>query len=124
MNTNYIIILGLIIGFFVLKQLSRTQPELSSEVAKSYLKDDNYRFLDVRTESEFLSGHIENSIHIPLQELPTRLDEIEQLKQKDIIVYCRSGARSGKATNLLIKNNFKVQNLSGGILDWEGKLVK
>lgn len=124
MNTNYIIILGLIIGFFVLKQLSRTQPELSSEVAKSYLKDDNYRFLDVRTESEFLSGHIENSIHIPLQELPTRLDEIEQLKQKDIIVYCRSGARSGKATNILIKNNFKVQNLSGGILDWEGKLVK
>ena len=124
MNTNYIIILGLIIGFFVLKQLSRTQPELSSEVAKSYLKDDNYRFLDVRTESEFLSGHIENSIHIPLQELQTRLDEIEQLKQKDIIVYCRSGARSGKATNLLIKNNFKVQNLSGGILDWEGKLVK
>lgn len=124
MNTNYIIILGLIIGFFVLKQLSRTQPELSSEVAKSYLKDDNYRFLDVRTESEFLSGHIENSIHIPLQELPSRLDEIEQLKQKDIIVYCRSGARSGKATNILIKNNFKVQNLSGGILDWEGKLVK
>ena len=124
MNTNYIIILGLIIGFFVLKQLSRTQPELSSEVAKSYLKDDNYRFLDVRTKSEFLSGHIENSIHIPLQELPTRLDEIEQLKQKDIIVYCRSGARSGKATNILIKNNFKVQNLSGGILDWEGKLVK
>jgi len=123
-NTNYIIILGLIIGFFVLKQLSRTQPELSSEVAKSYLKDDNYRFLDVRTESEFLSGHIENSIHIPLQELPSRLDEIEQLKQKDIIVYCRSGARSGKATNILIKNNFKVQNLSGGILDWEGKLVK
>ncbi|MDC0384171.1 rhodanese-like domain-containing protein [Candidatus Marinimicrobia bacterium] len=107
-----------------MKQLSRTQPELSSEVAKSYLKDDNYRFLDVRTESEFLSGHIENSIHIPLQELPTRLDEIEQLKQKDIIVYCRSGARSGKATNILIKNNFKVQNLSGGILDWEGKLVK
>ena len=124
MNTNYIIILGLIIGFLVLKQLSRTQPELSSEVAKSYLKDDNYRFLDVRTESEFLSGHIENSIHIPLQELPSRLDEIEQLKQKDIIVYCRSGARSGKATNILIKNNFKVQNLSSGILDWEGKLVK
>ena len=124
MNTNYIIILGLIIGFFVLKQLSRTQPELSSEIAKSYLKDDNYRFLDVRTESEFLSGHIENSIHIPLQELPSRLDEIEQLKQKDIIVYCRSGARSGKAINILIKNNFKVQNLSGGILDWEGKLVK
>ena len=124
MNTNYIIILGLIIGFLVLKQLSRTQPELSSVVAKSYLKDDNYRFLDVRTESEFLSGHIENSIHIPLQELPSRLDEIEQLKQKDIIVYCRSGARSGKATNILIKNNFKVQNLSGGILDWEGKLVK
>lgn len=124
MNTNYIIILGLIIGFLVLKQLSRTQPELSSVVAKRYLKDDNYRFLDVRTESEFLSGHIENSIHIPLQELPSRLDEIEQLKQKDIIVYCRSGARSGKATNILIKNNFKVQNLSGGILDWEGKLVK
>ena len=124
MNTNYIIILVLIIGLVAFKQLKTDQPKISPMEAIKYLDDQDYKFIDVRTNSEFLSGHIQNSIHIPLQELANRLNEIEQIKQKNIIVYCRSGARSSNATDILLKNNFKVQNLSGGILSWDGKLVK
>lgn len=124
MNTNYIIILVLVIGLIAFKQLRTGQPKISSTEAIKLLDNIDYKFIDVRTNSEFLSGHIENSIHIPLQELENRLIEIDQIKQKNIIVYCRSGARSSNATSILLKNNFKVQNLSGGILSWDGKLVK
>lgn len=124
MNTNYIIILVLIIGLVVFRQLKTDQPKIDPMEAIKYLDDQDYKFIDVRTNSEFLSGHIQNSIHIPLQELANRLNEIEQIKQKNIIVYCRSGARSSNATDILLKNNFKVQNLSGGILSWDGKLVE
>ena len=124
MNTNYIIILVLIIGLVVFRQLKTDQPKIDPMEAIKYLDDQDYKFIDVRTNSEFLSGHIQNSIHIPLQELANRLNEIEQIKQKNIIVYCRSGARSSNATDILLKNNFKVQNLTGGILSWVGKLVK
>tara|TARA_Y100000389_G_C17369366_1_gene468140 strand:+ start:645 stop:1019 length:375 start_codon:yes stop_codon:yes gene_type:complete len=124
MNTNYIIILVLVIGLIAFKQLRTGQTKISSTEAIKLLDNIDYKFIDVRTNSEFLSGHIENSIHIPLQELENRLNEIEQIKQKNIIVYCRSGARSSNATSILLKNNFKVQNLSGGILSWGGKLVK
>ena len=124
MNTNYIIILVLIIGLVVFRQLKTDQPKIDPMEAIKYLDDQDYKFIDVRTISEFMSGHIQNSIHIPLQELANRLNEIEQIKQKNIIVYCRSGARSSNATDILLKNNFKVQNLSGGILSWDGKLVE
>ena len=124
MNTNYIIILVLVISLIVFKQLRTGQPKISSTEAIKLLDNIDYKFIDVRTNSEFLSGHIENSIHIPLQELENRLNEIKQIKQKNIIVYCRSGARSSNATSILLKNNFKVQNLSGGILSWDGKLVE
>ena len=124
MNTNYIIILVLVISLIAFKQLRTGQPKISSTEAIKLLDNIDYNFIDVRTNSEFLSGHIENSIHIPLQELENRLNEIKQIKQKNIIVYCRSGARSSNATSILLKNNFKVQNLSGGILSWDGKLVK
>ena len=114
----------MIIGLVVFRQLKTDQPKIDPMEAIKYLDDQDYKFIDVRTNSEFLSGHIQNSIHIPLQELANRLNEIEQIKQKNIIVYCRSGARSSNATDILLKNNFKVQNLTGGILSWGGKLVK
>lgn len=88
------------------------------------LLDKNYAFLDVRTESEYTSGHIPNSLHIPLQEIQGRISELENIKEKNIIVYCRSGARSSMALKSLLKNGYNVFNLSGGILAWEGEVAK
>ena len=52
------------------------------------------------------------------------MKEIEPIKDKNIIVCCRSGIRSSKATNILLENDFQVFNLSGGILSWKGELTK
>ena len=77
--------------------------------------------LDVRTPEEFDGplGHLEGAKLIPLQELPQRLDEIKSYKNKEIVVYCRSGGRSQRASQILIDNGFrKVRNMVGGMRAW------
>lgn len=82
-------------------------------------KQKNVIIIDVRTREEFSSGYIKGAINIPVQELEKRLKELENHKNKSLIVYCRSGNRSRTASEILVKNGFKnVYNLSGGIIEW------
>lgn len=81
-----------------------------SEKIEEYLTN-NALLLDVRTQNEFSAGHIPNAVHIPLQELENRLEEITTL-EKPVIVYCASGARSERAANFLKQN--KVDAINGG----------
>lgn len=76
--------------------------------------------LDIREEKEFHSGHIVNSIHVPLGFLKDRIPELEKHKSKPIIVGCRSGSRSAKACSVLKKQGFEsVYNLKGGMMAWQ-----
>ena len=94
--------------------------EINVDAAKKLIKKSNPLILDVRTPNEFHNGHIENAKLIPLQQLEERLSEIEDHKNKDILVYCRSGNRSTVASEILIKNGFKkLYNLKNGIIGWE-----
>ncbi|UCG44935.1 MAG: right-handed parallel beta-helix repeat-containing protein [Candidatus Bathyarchaeota archaeon] len=80
--------------------------------------------LDVRTQSEYDSGHIRNAKLIPVTELPGRLGELNQTD--DILVYCGSGGRSRTASQILVDNGFlHVYNMLGGIAAWtsEGYVV-
>lgn len=77
-------------------------------------------FLDVRTVEEHRAKAIPNSQLIPVQELESRMDELQPVKDKKIVVYCRSGNRSGTAADILQKHGFNVVNLSGGMLQWNG----
>lgn len=81
-------------------------------------KDKNIVLLDVREPYEHAEKNIPNSILIPLGTLPKRVKELEPYKDKEIIVYCRSGNRSGQACDYLQKLGFKVANLEGGMLAW------
>ena len=75
--------------------------------------------LDVRTLSEYEETHINNSILIPHDELETRINELVNYKDVEIIVYCRSGTRSQNAVNILVSNNFtQIYNMLGGINAW------
>lgn len=72
--------------------------------------------IDVRTPAEVAKGVASaNAINIPLQEMPQRLSEIP--KDKDLLVYCRSGKRSMAASKFLVENGYtRVFNIEGGIL--------
>jgi len=72
--------------------------------------------IDVRTPGEFAAGHLARAENIPLNDLPRRMKEIEKrLKKKDqpIVVYCRSGNRSGMARRFLVGQGFS-QVVNGG----------
>jgi len=75
--------------------------------------------LDVRTLSEYNSGHIRNTLHIPVAQLGGRLDELDV--DDEILVYCGSGGRSASASQLLVDNGFShIYNMLGGITAWIG----
>lgn len=86
-------------------------------------KDSTVLLLDIRTLAEFKSeaGHIKNAILIPVGELESRIQELESAKDKTILVYCRSGHRSGIASDVLIKHGFKVRDIQGGINHWKAE---
>jgi len=92
---------------------------ISAEDAFSILNDKQYIFLDVRTETEYNEHHIDGSILIPVQELESRIFELEKYKEdKKIIVYCRSGNRSQTGRLILSQNGFNAVNMLGGIKAW------
>jgi phage shock protein E len=84
------------------------------------LKDQGALILDVRTPSEFKSGHIKGAVNVPLQVLDQQLTKLD--KNETIITCCASGMRSGSAKNLLQSNGFVVHN-GGGWQSLQRKLA-
>lgn len=73
--------------------------------------------LDVREGWELNVARIPDVLHIPMNEIPARLSELD--KDREIVVMCRSGGRSMQVAQFLARNGFQsVANLSGGILAW------
>jgi rhodanese-related sulfurtransferase len=66
---------------------------------------ENALLVDVRTEAEFAEAHVNGSTNIPLDQLPNQLEKFKGKEQ--IIVFCRSGNRSGHAKMILEQNGFK-----------------
>ncbi|SOE23294.1 Rhodanese-related sulfurtransferase [Spirosomataceae bacterium TFI 002] len=76
-----------------------------------------FNFIDVRNEDEYEEDNLGATL-IPLGELASRVQELESIKDEDIYIHCRSGARSGQAKNYLTSSlGFsKVHNVIGGIM--------
>lgn len=74
--------------------------------------------VDVRDDDEFAEAHVAGAMHIPLPDIETRLSEFP--KDREILLFCRSGRRSGKAQDLLIDTHHyhNVYNVEGGIIAW------
>jgi rhodanese-related sulfurtransferase len=92
--------------------------EITVEELKARLDGgDDVVLLDVREPHETLICNLPNSTLIPMTDIPRRLDEID--RERDVVVYCRSGARSGQVVQYLRRQGFdRVVNLRGGLIDW------
>jgi rhodanese-related sulfurtransferase len=98
----------------------RGYKELAPSDSVHLLNHEGAVMLDVREDNEYKDGHILESVHIPLGKLGERMDELENLRQKPIIVSCRSGHRSASACARLRKSGFEnVYNLKGGVMAWK-----
>ena len=78
------------------------------------LIDEGAFLVDVRSPGEFASGHVKGSVNIPLDAVQTQLNKFKD--KKHIIVFCRSGSRSGMAKSILEQNGFK-NVVNGGTWD-------
>jgi len=97
-------------------------PTISVEELKALMdqKEDVY-ILDVREPQEWGIAHLEQAKLIPLGELPQAVNQLSSAD--DIVVHCRSGARSARAVQFLMEMGFrKVRNLEGGILAWSERI--
>ena len=104
-------------------KLSAKIPEIQPEELKRRLdaREDIF-VLDVREPHEYQIVNIKGQL-IPLGDLPTRVHELDSCRE--IVVHCKSGARSAKAVDFLRQSGFKrVTNLTGGILAWTDGIDK
>jgi rhodanese-related sulfurtransferase len=92
--------------------------QISATELKHRIENEPQLFLlDVREPNEFVYAHIENSVLIPLNQIPQRLGELNP--QQQIVVICHHGVRSSQACVYLENSGFtKLANLSGGIDAW------
>ncbi|HIH25600.1 hypothetical protein J4476_04205 [Candidatus Woesearchaeota archaeon] len=91
------------------------------ELKKKFDDKEDFILLDVRTIDEYNTCNIKDSILIPLNELPSRFNELN--KNKEIIVHCHHGSRSAKAVLFLESVGFtNVTNLKGGIDSWSEEI--
>ncbi len=74
------------------------------------------QIVDVRWPNEWEAGRIEGALHIPLDELDERLDEID--RERPVVTVCRTGSRSSTAANQLRAEGIAAENLDGGLQRW------
>jgi phage shock protein E len=119
MSMTVIVVITLIVSTIVLvfRFSNRNIKFGGNQAASTALqKIENGAFiLDVRTESEFQSGHFPGAKNIPVNMVASRLKEIPS--HKPIVVYCAAGGRSASARDILIRNGYQDVTNAGGIAD-------
>jgi len=93
---------------------------ISPKEAATLQSENKAVIIDVREDSEWKEKHIPGAIHIPLNQLTTRMAELEPYKNSKIITQCKSGGRSAKAYETLKSSGFNnTFNMSGGLDAWK-----
>lgn len=92
------------------------------ELKEKKENDNNFLLLDVREDVEYMVSNLDG-LHIPLGQLQNRLAELEDHKEKEMIVMCRSGNRSSRAVSFLQQQGYEnVANLKGGMKAWASEI--
>lgn len=119
----------LVVSFFAIsgfilftefRNLTQKFVNVGPTAAIAIINKENTVLVDVREPNEIKAGMLNDAIHIPLSAIGKRLSELEKFKQSAVVVYCRSGNRSGSVCRTLTGRGFEqVYNLDGGIMAWE-----
>jgi len=82
--------------------------------------DETTYVLDVRSPEEYASGHVPGAVNIPYDQIASRIAEVP--KDKDVVLYCKSGRRAGIAAEVLAGQGYeRLQHLEGDIVAWVDK---
>ena len=111
------------VALFVSLQCTAKATAQSSVAASPYLiervANNEWLLIDVRSPQEFADGHIPGAVNMPHENINDYLSELENHKNKPIIIYCRSGRRAKLAMKVLEEADFsEVMHLEGDMLGW------
>lgn len=109
------VVYGLVLLAVVWIVLKR-RGDISSKEARQ-LVQGGARLVDVRTPGEFAAGHLDGALNVPVQDLAGNLKKIGP-KDKPVVVYCASGARSATAARMLKANGFATVRNLGAMSRW------
>jgi rhodanese-related sulfurtransferase len=127
-NTIFNIVAILLLGYILYPRISvkfnkNVKNVSGNEAAKLIGETKDLVILDVRTQGEHTSRHIPGSKLMPVNEIKSRIGELEKYRGKPILVHCASGSRSPKAVRVLLKNKFgPIYHMSHGLSDYKGRL--
>ena len=94
-------------------------PAVSPQQAINLVNSELGIFLDIRDAKDFKQGHIVNAKHIPLPELASRMAELDEFKDKPVLVVCRMGHSASNGSKQLRANGFgEAKKMSGGMMEW------
>ncbi|MGM0953903.1 MAG: rhodanese-like domain-containing protein [Pseudomonadota bacterium] len=124
---NHYILVSLFAAFLVailVLEARRGGAKVSSQGLVSLMNKDEAVIVDIRDRKDFAQGHITGSVHIPLNSVKSRANELNKFKDKDvqIVVVDKMGQHSAMAVKQLNAEGFdSVVRLNGGIADWQGE---
>ena len=118
-------IIILLASLFGISSVLADVPAVSPQQAAQMQSEQNAVIIDVRENDEWNAGHIDNAIHIPLNDIQNRLKELAKYQNQPVITQCRSGTRSARAADILAKSGFiNVHNMDGGLNAWQKANLK
>lgn len=105
-------------------RVNRSKKIGTKELNNLIERNSDLLIIDVRDQDEYNSGHIPNSMNIPLDYLSSNMYYLSNYKNSPVVVYCKSGIRSEDAANYLVQQGFRqVYVLRDGLVNYNGKLV-
>ena len=118
-------IFGLLLASLVSAGALAAEPALVQMSQEALLErqqkgDEGAYVLDVRSPEEYASGHVPGAVNIPYDQIAARMAEVP--KDKDVVLYCKSGRRAGIAAEVLAGQGYtRLQHLEGDIVAWVDK---
>jgi len=98
--------------------------KIDAKTAKSMMEtESDFIILDVRTQEEYNEGHIANAVLLPNDQIGDKASDVLPDKDQMILIYCRSGNRSGQALEKLAELGYTQLYDFGGIIDWPYEVV-
>ena len=120
----FILIIGIAVFVFNNNRSVVKNVKISAEEAKEIIDQDSDIIIDVRSEEEYQTGHIEGAVCIPNEVISDQIERLLSDKEQEILVYCRSGRRSSQAVDKLLDLGYTNVKDFGGIIDWPYKITK
>ena len=119
-------LMALVIGGLLMlgQSVSANQTMTTQELQNKLNAKGNFVLLDVRTQEEYNAGYIAGAILLPYDEIKAKATIVLPDKEKEIVLYCRSGRRSAIAKKSLLDLGYQKVVDFGGVKRWEGELVR